>query len=87
MEHHLNHVSLGAISTDMLNTVVHTNSDHMTMNLLMQSDICSLGIDFLYEDYKQYPIRNLKIRNSEPFLVIGYIYQNEEKLSAEAACF
>ena len=31
MEHHLNHVSLGAISTDMLNTVVHTNSDHMTM--------------------------------------------------------
>ena len=42
----LNHVSLGAISTDMLNTVVHTNSDHMTMNLLMQSDICSLGIDF-----------------------------------------
>ena len=43
---------------DMLNTVVHTNSDHMTMNLLMQSDICSLGIDFLYEDYKQYPIRN-----------------------------
>ena len=33
-------------------SVVHTNSDHMTMNLLMQSDICSLGIDFLYEDYK-----------------------------------
>mgnify|MGYP000532594978 CR=1 FL=1 len=27
MEHHLNHVSLGAISTDMLNTVVHTNSE------------------------------------------------------------
>ena len=44
-------------------------------------------LDFLYEDYKQYPIRNLKIRNSEPFLVIGYIYQNEEKLSAEAAWF
>ena len=87
MEHHLNHVSLGAISTDMLNTVVHTNSDHMTMNLLMQSDICSLGIDFVYADSKQYPIRNLKIRNSEPFLVIGYIYQNEEKLSAEAAWF
>ncbi|MEI3282917.1 MAG: hypothetical protein V8R61_09580 [Enterocloster sp.] len=87
VEHHLNHVSLGAISTEQLHYGVYTNSDHLTMNLLMHTDMCSLGINFLYPDYTQYDLRQLKINQCEPFLVIGYIYQEEVELSESSRWF
>lgn len=87
MEHHLNHVSLGAIRTEQLHYGAYTNSDHLTMNLLMHTDMCSLGINFLYPDYKQYDLHQLKINQCEPFLVIGYIYQEEVELSESSRWF
>lgn len=87
MEHHLDHVSLGAISTDELHYVSYTNSDHLTISLLLKTDICSLGIDFMFDEYKKYPIKALKINNCEPFLVIGYICPEEEVISAAGMWF
>lgn len=84
MEHHLSQVSLGVIQPEKLNYAVLTNSDHMTLNLLRYTDVCSLGIDFMYPSYKQYEIKNLKINNCEPFLVIGSICP-EESQTGEAA--
>ena len=87
VEHHLSHVSLGAISTEQLHYSVYTNSDHLTINLLMNTDICSLGINFLYDQYRQYDIRQLQINNCEPFLLIGYICPDDTKLSTAAEWF
>ena len=87
VEHHLSHVSLGAISTEQLHYSVYTNSDHLTINLLMNTDICSLGINFLYDQYRQYDVRQLQINNCEPFLLIGYICPDDTKLSTAAGWF
>ena len=87
MEHHLQQVSVGAIGTEQLNHFIYTNSDHLTIDLLLHTDICSLGIDLMCKKYEEYPIKSLKIRQSEPFLVIGYVYQEEHILSAVAQTF
>lgn len=87
MEHHLQQVSVGAIGTEQLNHVIYTNSDHMTVDLLLHTDICSLGINLMCKKYEQYPIKALEIKNSEPFLVIGYVSQNEHILSESARNF
>lgn len=87
MEHHLSHVSLGAISTEQLHYSVYTNSDHLTINLLTNTDVCSLGINFLYDQYRQYDVRQLQINNCEPFLLIGYICPDDAKLSTAAEWF
>lgn len=87
MEHHLQQVSVGSIGTEQLNHLFYTNSDHLTIDLLLHTDICSLGIDLMCKKYEEYPIKSLKIRHSEPFLVIGYVYQDEHMLSAVAQIF
>ena len=87
MEHHLDHVSLGAISTEKLHYVMYTNSDHLKIDLLLQTDVCSLGINFLCPQYKQYNIKTLKINNCEPFLVIGYVRPEEGNMSQAAMWF
>lgn len=87
MEHHLESVSLGAIRTEKLNHVIYTNSEHMTMDALLHTDICSLGLDFLHEEYHQYDVKALKINHCEPFLVIGYVTMDGSVLSEQACCF
>ncbi|MFQ9511177.1 MAG: LysR family transcriptional regulator [Lachnospiraceae bacterium] len=87
MEHHLAHVSLGAISTEQMNYAMYTNSDHVHINLLLNTDICSLGINFLYPQYEQYKIKALRIQDCEPFLVIGYIKTERHELSEAAQWF
>lgn len=87
MEHHLEHISLGAISTEQLNFAMYTNSNHDNINVLLNTDICSLGINFLYSKYEQYPIKALKINNCEPFLVIGYIKPQNQELSPASKWF
>lgn len=44
MEHHLENVSMGVIDPKVLNNVVYTNSDHLTIDLLLHTDVCSLGL-------------------------------------------
>lgn len=84
MEHHLGHVSMGAIDTKNLNHVVYTNSDHLNIDLLLHTDVCSLGLDFMYEPYAQYNIKSLQINGCEPFLEIGYVRNPERELSEQA---
>lgn len=87
MEHHLDRVSLGAISTKDLNYSIYSNSDHMTINALMQTDLCSLGINFMHQPYKHYDIKNLKINGCEPFLLIGIVRPEGDELSEAAQWF
>lgn len=87
MEHHLDRVSLGAISTKDLNYVICSNSDHVTINALLRTDLCSLGVDFMHDPYKRYEIRNLKINGCEPFLLIGTVRPEGEELSEAGRWF
>lgn len=84
MEHHLENVSMGVIDTKALNYAVYTNSDHMTTNLLLHTDVCSLGLNFMYQSYGQYDIKPLEINGCEPFLQMGYILDPEHPLTAQA---
>lgn len=84
MEHHLETVSVGVIDTRSLNYVIFTNSDHLTINLLLHTDICSLGLNFMYSPYEQYDINPLEINGCEPFLQIGYIRTIDRPLSIQA---
>lgn len=84
MEHHLEHVSMGVIDTNKLNHVVYSNSDHLTIDLLLYTDVCSLGLDFMHEPYSQYQVKALQINGCEPFLQIGYIRESERSLSKQA---
>lgn len=87
MEHHLDHISVGAISTENLKSVVKTNSDHLVIDLLLYTDICSLGIDFMTKKYEQYDIKPIKINNCDRCLSIGYVKQKQTELSPEAYHF
>ena len=66
---------------------MYTNSDHLIIDLLLHTDLCSLGINFLCPQYKQYNIKTLKINNCEPFLVIGYVRPEEGNMSQAAMWF
>ena len=87
MEHHLEHVSLGSIRTENLHYAVYSNSDHVMIDMLTHTDACSLGINFMCDDYRQYEIQPLKIKNCEPFLAIGYVCPEEGTLSEAAEWF
>ena len=87
VEDHLDRVSLGAISTKDLNYAIYSNSDHMTINALTQTDLCSLGINFMHQPYKHYDIKNLKINGCEPFLLIGIVRPEGDELSEAAQWF
>lgn len=67
--------------------VMHTNSDHLTIDLLTHTDVCSIGINLMIPSYEQYAIKTLRINNCEPFLVIGYIYPEGSTLSPAARWF
>ena len=83
MEHHLENVSMGVIDVNNLNHVVYTNSDHLTMDLLLYTDVCSLGLDFVHEPYFQYDVKALQIEGCEPFLQIGYVRDPNRSISEQ----
>lgn len=87
MEHHIDHIRVGARQMDNLNNVFLTNSDYMINNLLMHTDICCLGIDLVPAEYQKYAIKALKVRNCEPFLTIGYVKLSNTPLSALGQCY
>lgn len=83
MEYHLDEISIGSGYINQLNNVVNTNSDHVLLNLLLHTDICSYGIKFIHSHYKQYDIKSVDIEESEKYLSIGYIKRKNEELSLE----
>lgn len=81
MTDHMDYISLGAIRTDQLNHVVHTNSDHLMLDMLLYSDLCSVGLDFMYPHYCQYDIRTIRINDCERCLLVGYVTAGTHRLS------
>ena len=84
MEHHLEKASMGAVDTNLLDYIIYTNSDHFNINLLLHTDICNLGLKFMYGPYQQYDIKALEINGCEPFLQVGYVKAPDRLLSPQA---
>ena len=84
MEHHLESVSMGIIDTKKMHHNVYTNSDHLYTDLLLYTDVCSIGLDFMHKPYEQYDIKALEINGCEPFLEIGYIKDPIKELSKQS---
>lgn len=87
MEHHLEKVSLGIVSRESLNNVICTNSEYVLINALANTDICSMGVTFLTDRYKEYGIKTLTISDCEPFLTVGYVSRYNHKISSPCGEF
>lgn len=87
MEHHLEYISVGTAGFHELNTVFVTNSDHMLVDLLLNTDLCSLGVSFMDSRYEQYDIHPVELKNCDKCLLYGYVKRRQTKLSAEADDF
>lgn len=80
MVHQLETISLGSIRIDQLNHLVHTNSDHCMLDMLLYTDLCSIGLDFMQPRYEQYDIRTVKVSQGNNCLVVGFISEGVHRL-------
>ncbi|MDS0526890.1 LysR family transcriptional regulator [Clostridium sp. SHJSY1] len=87
LEHHLESISVGAINMENFNNIIQTNSDNLTIDLLLNTDVCSFGIDFMNENYEQYKIKPLSIKGCTKCLLIGYVKHKDTELTKEATEF
>lgn len=87
MEHHIEQVSIGAVPVEHMENVFFTNSGYMINNLLLHTDVCCIGIDFVSSEYEKYDIKALEIRGCQKFLTIGYVKLLNTPLSKEAEAY
>lgn len=87
IDHHLEHISMGLIPTHDFVNVVRTNSDHLNITMLLNTDLCSFSIDLLHSKYETYNIKKIKIEGIDPLLELGYIHRENQNLSSSATEF
>jgi len=87
LEYNLEKITEGALQVEKLNHVIHTNSDHMHLAMLLYTDVCSLGINFMYADYEQHDIKVLKINKCEKLMVLGYVLNRNYEASSGGTLF
>ena len=81
VEHHFTQVNLNVLKSSNFNDRILTNSDHLVIDLLLNTDVCSMSIDFMHEAYRQYDIHMVAIDNAESVLALGYIKHRASTLS------
>lgn len=69
------------------NDIVTTNSDHLVVDFLLNTELCSFGIKLINPKYAQYDIKAIDIEDYNDKLLIGYVKRKGEKLSKEANNF
>jgi len=84
MEHNLEQVNVGTVSSEKLHPAVYTNSEHFTTNLLLKTDLVELGINISNPHYEQFDIKNLWIEGEDSFLTLGYVIEKEHGLTNTA---
>lgn len=87
VEHHFSDVSLSSLKSLEFNNTILTNSDHLVIDLLEETDICCLGIDFMNEDYEQYQIKMVEIEDYQNFLTLGYVKHKRNTISEMGSYF
>lgn len=87
MEHHLAQISIGEAELAKLNYVAYSNSDHVVINALLNTDLASLGINYMHEPYRRYDISEIVIESESPCLSLGYVSAASQNLSEPANWF
>jgi len=70
-----------------LNRVVMTNSDHMMLRMLEQTNLCNLGSYWLKDMYRQYDFQRISIQGMERRITFGYIYYKSKEQKEEVKSF
>ena len=87
VEHHFTQVNLNVLKNATFNDVILTNSDHLVIDVLQDTDMCSMGIDFMHDAYRQYDTHMVAIDNAESVLALGYIRHKASSLSENCKHF
>ena len=80
----IGHISLGPVNPDELQSVVCTNSEHLSINFLLKTDLVSIGMKFDYPKKGQYKIKNVSIEGDDSYLTFGYVIEEGQKPSEYA---
>lgn len=76
---------MGIIDSNSLVQTVRTNSEHLVMNMLNQTDVLVLGIDITYPGASQkHKLKNISIEGNEHKLILGYVKEEGKELSGNA---
>ncbi len=80
---HLDKISHGEIKMSQLRHVIHSNSEHVMMNMLEHTDLCTLGVDFTNEVYfKNSKIHKIEIDFCCSCISVGYILRNAYEIKS-----
>lgn len=87
MEHNLEEIGVRPSCMEMFDSIINTNSNHVMINLLLKTEVCNIGIDFLNAGFKQYDIKSVKIEECGKCFSFGYVKRKNEMLSKESIDF
>lgn len=87
LEHHLKHINVGVEEFTGVSDAFYTNSEAMILKLLLNTELCLVGIDSKYKKYKDYNIKALHVNGSDGMITTGYIYPEGQELSTYAKNF
>lgn len=72
---------LGYLAHISTNHIVHTNSEHVMLNILKYTDMCTVDLDFLLKDYNTSVFHAIKIKDYSSQIQLGFICRSEYNFS------
>jgi len=84
IEHHLEEINVGLYASDTMRYAVYTNSEHLSTDMLLETDLAVLGIDVNDRNKEQENIKALWIEDEDSYLVLGYVYEKGRTLTNSA---
>ena len=85
IENYLVHINKKIEMKKNINFV--TNSDNLVFELLLRTDIATIGIDLKYSEYNNDAIKRLKIKDQLENVSIGFVKRKGENITSEAFKF
>ncbi|MBR2842737.1 MAG: LysR family transcriptional regulator [Lachnospiraceae bacterium] len=70
-----------------LHTLIRTNSDHLMIRMLQQTDLCNVGSFWLRNNYGDYDFTQTIIEGFEKQISFGYLHSDDHFLREEAKAF
>lgn len=84
---HLGHLREEVLLENSNQCCGRTNSDHLMTQMLLHTDLCSIGSSFMLGSLDHTGIRTIPIESSEDKVVFGYIKRKNDTLSHIAEQF
>jgi len=81
IEHHFEEINLGPFANQQLKSVIHTNSEYLSADILGNTDLAALGIDVCPPIYMQPGGKVLYFEGDDSNLILGYVKEKDHHLS------